>query len=257
MTMMTKRTTAMLGFVVAMSAEVSAQSRSSVGVTFAATHDAQRNPGASPYAYSGGGMSGELRYARWNQSAAIDVRLGASFSTLRSAITAGGRPIEELNSGTISAAYLRPLGDSIARLRWQIGGRLAARFAHTTHVYATPFTYSDDFGFFIVGLGPELHASLPVRRSRLTNRLSVPLLNLIDYPYSNLKASTSDVSVAFPPKAVALENELVYRVGAIRRRGIAWRYQLSFLRYDLADARLFAQQLVGLEVSWVFGGGPW
>jgi hypothetical protein len=252
MTAMTNRTLAMLALTVG--ADLGAQSRSSLGVTFAAEHDAQRNPGASPYAYSGSGMGGELRYTRWNAGTAFDVRLGASSATLRSAITGGGKPIEELTSATISAGYARPVGDTTARLQWQIGARLSARFTATRHLYASPFTYSDDFGFYGIGVGPELHASIPVRRSRLTNRLSVPLVTLIDYPYSNLKASKGDLSFAFPPKAVLLENELSYRVGSIRKRGIAWRYQLSFLRYDLGDPRLFAQQLVGLEVHWILGG---
>ena len=252
MTTMTRRTVVMLAL--AAVGELDAQSRSSLGVAVTAEHDAQRNPGASPYAYSGGGFGGELRYARSSAASVVDARLGASFATMRSAITTNGKPTEELTAATISLGYLKPAGDSSANVQWWLGARLAARFAHTQHEYAAPFSFSDEFGFYVVGLGPELQASLPVRRSRLTNRLSVPLLAFIDYPYSNLKASRNDLSFAVPPKALLVENELSYTVGSFARRGISWRYQVSFMRYALTDTRLFAQQSVGLEVSWIFGG---
>ena len=157
-------TTGTLVMLAVADAELRAQAHSSLGVTVGAAQTAQRNPGASPYAYSGAGMSGELRYARESGRAGLDVRFGASFATLRSAITSGSKPVEELTSATISAGYVRPLGDTTARLRWQIGGRLSARFTETQHIYATPFAYSDDFGFYVVTLGPELRASRPKPR---------------------------------------------------------------------------------------------
>jgi hypothetical protein len=251
MNAMTRRTVVVLA--IAAGAELGAQSQSSLGITVAAEHDAQRNPGASPYAYSGGGIGGELRFTRWNADAAFDARLGTSFATMRSAITTNSRPIEELQSATVSLGYARPVGDTSGTVKWQLGGRLSARFTHTQHEYSAPFSFTDEFGFYVMGLGPELHTSLPVRRSRLTNRLSVPVLTLIDYPYSNLKASKDDLTFAVPSKVILVENELSYRVGSIRTRGIAWRYHVSFMRYALDEPRLFAQQSVGLEVSWLFG----
>jgi hypothetical protein len=228
-----------------------------IGLSLGLEQAAQRNPGASPYGYSGFGLGGDLRYVRRRTRSSFDVGIGASHESLHSEISHDGAPSESVFGVTVDAGLTRAIGPAAGRFRWSAGAAFASRVEYTEHAYAGPFGQSDKFGFLTIGLGPALRTDVHLGTRTLSNLVRVPVVNWIDYPYSNGKANGAHVVLAFASLNTlrAVDDELTYRAGHVGDRGVTWRYRVSYLRYHLAEPRVFAEQSFALALDFPFRRG--
>jgi hypothetical protein len=93
---------------------------SALTVSLGLQQSASRNPGASPYVYSGFGLDGAVRYGRWSERADWDVELRGARATLHSRISDGARPREVVTAAMLGARYLRRFRAS-ERVEWRAG----------------------------------------------------------------------------------------------------------------------------------------
>lgn len=233
-------------------ARAGAQAHSSIRLGAGIEQSAQRNPAESPYIYSGFGWTASLGYSRVAPSSAIEVAVAGGLGSLSSDV-AKGRASHGL--AEINLEYVRKTGVRLANAHWMVGGSLSGVVEATRHQYPL-YAGDDDFGYFRTGFGAALRTTWQWRNASVTNDLAIPLVNLIDFPYSNAKAHGEAVrfSLAGPASLQAFDDAISYRVGAEGTRGVVWTYRVSVMRYRYDDSRRFARQ--SLSMAFVLGRAP-
>jgi hypothetical protein len=130
------------------------------------------------------------------------------------------------------------------------GAYLGATTDVTEHQYAGRPEPSDEFGYGAIELGPAVRASFRVKHATISNDLAVPLVNVVDFPYANLKmAGSVHLRFATLPRLIVFDDAVSYGIGDGTKRNVRWTYRLTWLRYDLADTRTFVRHSLSLVMN--------
>lgn len=222
-----------------------AQSTSWLHAGAGVEQSAQRNPGESPYVYSGLGGTFTLGYARDTRATSFDISAAGSLGSLTSSVTTGTAAHGTFD---LSLRALHAFDARFAGASWMLGARVDGIVDVATQHYPL-YGLTDDFGYVDLGLGPALRTTYRVKNAAITNDLSIPVASAIDLPYSNSRAQVPNVTFAFATLSSlqALDDEVKYSVGSVGTRRVTWIYRVSLLRYARVDSRRFARQSLSLE----------
>jgi hypothetical protein len=208
-----------------------AQGGTLVRVTAGPEQVAQKNPAESPYVYNGSGWTASLAVTRKSASRVRQVEVVAGKTTMRSDLTPS-----DANHLALDLGYrdLRPfVGGSVL-----VGASLVGALEGSSHSYPV-YRTRDNFGYLRLSVGPVVR----LRWRRFTNDFQVPLLSLIDFPYTDAKSNGDGLrfSVAGPAALTAGEEAL-----SMRARNFVLSYRISALRYRYDEPRVFARQSFSL-----------
>jgi hypothetical protein len=229
---------------------IAAQGTSAFVVAVGAEQAAQKNPAESPYVYAGWGWRLSLGYGRSSHQSTTDFSLAGGAGSVHSETARGAATRATL---VIAGRHLRATPIRLAGASWLVGAQLGWTTEMTTHHYAGPIDFRDQFGYAALQLGPAVRASFNVKSARITNELSAPLLNAVDFPYANLKMNGPlHLRFATVNDLLAFDDAITFRSGA---SSVWWTYRLTWLRYDRHDTRTFARHSLSMAVNFPRGRG--
>ncbi len=232
-----------------------APSRSEIAVAVGVAQTNQFDATASPLQFGGHGLDFRSRYARtagrWAFTAGFDGGL-RSLTPDRS-LTLGD---ERITQGEFRLDLQRALGASRTPA-FSVGLALSTDVGVTAHHYDDPGQSVSNFVMGAITLGPSVGWRHAIGGGLARVNLSVPLVGIVDHPYTDVRAATSnfDMHVVNASTLRGLSADLSYSPAALRRFGIEYGYRLRLLNYaDVQPLRSMSQSLT-IGVVRRFGRG--
>jgi len=215
-----------------------------------------RDATASPVSYAGFGGSLSLDVDRVGPMRRASLNMRVAVPRLSSSVTEAGYPREEVSQGDLAVSLGWRVRRNATRARLYLGPRLSFTNTYWRHIF--PPNVGDEMGYLFanIALAPEVSGFSPVRQGTLEFRAAVPLVALVEHPYTDVRV--------IPPEGLQLRWATVtsfqqanlavaYRRSFTRRVGWVARYRARVTRYVGAQPYRAAEN--ALDLGAVLGAG--
>ena len=208
------------------------------GQTFAArvgiAESGRLDQTASPSRFAGRGVEFGVGWSRTFAPFTIAATLGGGARFL-SPLEGAPSADERLTEGTLDVLLLRRVNASTPALReFRAGIAFFTGASVTEHTYPTVETLRSDYLFVSASLGPAAAWNHAIAGGTLSADIGVPLVALVDHPYTDIREQRAPVSVRF----VSAESYRGVRGGVAftsslsRTVGIVYAYRIGLLHFD-------------------------
>ncbi len=189
---------------------------------------------ASPVRFAGGGVKLSLGWSRTFAPIAIVATLEGSSHSL-APLDGSGETNERFTEGVFSTELLRRVGGSSAGPSSLLAGvEITASATINEHTYPAAEPFTADYLLAAASIGPAATWTHAILGGRLSADLGIPLLALVDHPYSDIRDQHTPLSFRFVSAESyrGLRGGVSFTNAVSRTLGVVYAYRVGIVRFD-------------------------
>ncbi len=193
---------------------------------------------ASPLRFGGRGADFSLTYERSAARYTFVASLDGGTRSLLSLDGSNAAP-DRLSEGELDLALMHAIGTALSGERsstraFAIGAELSALASMDEHAYIDPGAVHSAYLFAALSLGPAARWEHDFAGGRIAANLAIPLLALVDHPYSDIRAQSAPVDLRLVSLSSyrGLNGGLSFTNPLTQRLGVVCAYRVGVLHFD-------------------------
>jgi hypothetical protein len=233
--------------------------RSELAVFGGVTQGARSDATVSPSTFTGFGYGARVEWSGalakgWCATGALGGSALALYTGKNEGTALLPAPAERVYSGGLTGTVLDRLVGSRSTAAVLAGLSARGAWSTTEHRYADPTGRVADFVLANAAGGPTVVSERSIADGLARLEVSLPLLNLVDHPYSETRAGDRGphFRLASPRTFRGFDGALRYASAPGRHVALVYAYRLSWLSY--ADVQPVSAVTQSLSVGVVIGG---